>query len=163
MKIVLILKGKEQKTVTKFLPISLCNVCYNIISKVIANRLKHFLAKIIYVNQSAFIPSRLITDNFIVTYEFLHLMKISLATKGFASLRIDMIKAYDTVEWAFICNMMRQLGFSEKWIHRINMCLSSVSFQILINGECSHPFTPSWVCVRVIPFSLIFFSYVLKG
>lgn len=95
--IVLISKRKEQKTLTYFHP-SMCNVYYKIISKVIVNRLKCFFDKIIYVTQNAFNPGRLIIDNVTVAYECLHFMKMSSATKGFASLKIDMSKAFDRVE-----------------------------------------------------------------
>lgn len=66
------------KTPTKaseFHPIALRNVLYKLVSKAIVIRLKNFLHPIVYENQSAFVPGRLLTDNAFIAMEFLHTMK----------------------------------------------------------------------------------------
>ena len=97
--ITLIPKVKNLEKVYEFRPISLCNVIYKIVNKVIANRLKPFLNNIISETQNAFTASRLITDNILIAFGTLHHMKTSCLGKfGYMALKLDMSKAYDRVE-----------------------------------------------------------------
>ena len=73
--IVLILKNNELKNMSDNRPISLGNVISRVVSKVVANRLKHVLPMVISDTQSVFVPNRLITDNTTIEYELSHRMR----------------------------------------------------------------------------------------
>ena len=54
---------------------------------------------------------------------------------GAMTLKLDMSKAYDRVEWRFLEKIMSQMGFHQKWISLMTECISTVSYSILLNGE----------------------------
>jgi hypothetical protein len=113
--IALIPKIANPSNVYEFRPISLCNVVYKILSKVLANRLKLILLNIISPYQSAFIPGRLITNNFLAAYETLHTMHSRMyGRKGYMAVKLDMSKVCDWVKWRFLEEVMRRMGFVEK-------------------------------------------------
>ncbi|KAL5572899.1 hypothetical protein UlMin_022496 [Ulmus minor] len=141
--ITLIPKIKNPSRITEFRPISLCNVLYKIISKMLANRLRKVMNYIISVEQSAFIPGRLISDNAIIGFECLHAIKRRKTKKNHLALKLDMEKAYDRVEWGFIREVMGKLGFSVGWTNKIMACISSVSYAFQLNGQKFGHLTPS--------------------
>jgi len=134
--ITLISKIKNLELVSEYRPISLCNVLCKILSKVLANRLKKFLPHLIIEHQLTFAKNRLITTNILVAFETLHYMKKHVSGKNeFMTIKLDMSKKYDRVEWIFLENLMRQMGFYKRWIDLIMLCVKIVSYSILVNGE----------------------------
>jgi len=117
-------------------PISLCNFLYKFFLKVLANRLKRILPSIILEHQNAFTKNRLISDNILVAFETLHIMsKHNLRKTGIMALKLDTSKTFDRVEWTFLEVVMRKLGFNEKGINLMMVCVKSITYSILINGE----------------------------
>lgn len=99
---------------------------------------------IITETQAAFVKGRLISDNIFVAHEALHALRTrDQVSSEFLAVRTDMMKAYDRLEWPFVEQSLRCLGFCERWIHRIMVCISSVSYGILINGRPYGRITPS--------------------
>lgn len=96
--IVLIPKKRKPETLADLRPISLCNVLYINVSKVLANILKKVLDSIFFYSQSAFTPQRYITNNVLIAFEIGHYVKRKRKGKlEEAALKIDMSKAYDRV------------------------------------------------------------------
>ncbi|KAL2224940.1 UNVERIFIED_CONTAM: hypothetical protein Sindi_3058100, partial [Sesamum indicum] len=106
----LIPKVHAPMTVSDFRPISCCNVLYKVIAKIIVQRLSVILDKLISPGQAAFVPGRSIGDNIMLAQElFTGYNQSRLPPR--CALKVDIRKAYDTVEWDFMIAVMELFGF----------------------------------------------------
>ena len=162
--ITLIFKVKSPEFITEFCPISLCNILYKLVSKVLANRLKKVLPHIISESQSAFQLDKAISDNILVAFETLHHMKMKKSGKmGYMALKLDMSKVYDRLKWVFLQRIMEKMGFYSTWIGWILECIKSVTYSILVNGEPKGNIIPTRGIRQGYPLSLYLFLLCSEG
>lgn len=109
--ICLIPKTDRLVTMAEFRPISLCNVSYKIISKILSSCLKKILPELISETQSAFVARRLITYNILVAQEMFHALRTNESCKSkYIAIKTDMSKTYNRVEWGFLKAAMERMG-----------------------------------------------------
>ncbi|XP_020999538.1 uncharacterized protein LOC110281546 [Arachis duranensis] len=124
-------------------PISLCNVVYKIITKVLVNRLHPHLVEIVGPLQGGFIPGRETPNNIIIVQEVLYFMKKTKSKKGTLAFKIDLEKAYNRVDWRFLAHTLKSFDFPIPTINLIMNCVTASSLSILWNGNRLNGFTPS--------------------
>lgn len=136
--IVLIPKKAGAGSIKEFRPISLIGSLYKVISKVLAMRLKSVLSKIISENQSAFLKGRYILDGVVALNEIIEDAKKS--KRSLLIFKVDFAKAFDSVDWNYLLNMMKFMNFPEKWLMWMKTCITSASANVLVNGSPSGEF-----------------------
>lgn len=161
--IVMIPKIDSPDRVSQFRPISLCNVIYKVLFKMLSNRMKLILPDVISGHQSAFVPGRLITDNILIAYECIHAIKKKKGKTGLCAVKLDMHKAYDRVEWVFLEKMMFKLGFDARWVKLVMACVSSVKYSVRFNSMETESFSPTRGIRQGDPSSPYLFLIVAEG
>lgn len=136
-------KKLNPNMMTDLRSISLCLVPYKIVSKILCTRLKKILPKIVSPTQGAFVAGQLISDNLLIAHEMVHELRTNSNCKqDFIAIKMDMSKAYGRVEWNFLEVLFQRMGFDQRWITRIMVCIRSVSYSVLLNGQTHGYITP---------------------
>ncbi|KAL0455472.1 UNVERIFIED_CONTAM: LINE-1 retrotransposable element O protein [Sesamum latifolium] len=130
----LIPKVHAPTTVSDFRPISCCSALYKAITKILVSRIKDCLDDLISPTQNAFVPGRKIGDNVMLAQElFMGYNQRHLPER--CALKVDLRKAYDTMEWDFLLEVLRLFGFPSRFIGWIEECVTTPYFSICINRE----------------------------
>lgn len=97
-------------------------------------RLRPVLQQIIGENQGAFLDKRLIQENIWIMHDLVKSYK-SKGGPPRCAIKIDIMKAYDTVRWGFLLRAMKIMGFQTKFIEWTWQCISSAHVSVCVNGE----------------------------
>ncbi|CAO2206826.1 unnamed protein product [Urochloa humidicola] len=130
--VVLIPKKADAKSVADYRPISLTHSIAKLLSKLLANRLGPELNGMVSRAQSAFIKKRSIQDNFLYTQNLIR--SLHRAKQPGLFLKLDIAKAFDSVRWDFMMEVLQQFGFGNRWRAWVSTLLSSASTAVLLNG-----------------------------
>jgi hypothetical protein len=128
---VLLAKIVEASSIKYYRPITLIHTVGKLISKVLVNRLTPKLEELVHVNQSAFIKGWFIQDNFKLVQssaKWLHAQKVACLL-----LKIYIGRAFDSVSWPFLLQVMEASGFSRTWHSWVSALLSSANTRVMLN------------------------------
>ena len=136
-------RGKDRRRVENLRPISLLNVLYKLITKAIALRVKNVIHGLIHDDQTGFIQGRFIGENVRLVLDIIeHCTESKISAMLLAC---DMQKAYDSVDWAYLKEVVRRNGFGpnfQKWIDILyDSSPNSVpTARVQVNGFMSEPY-----------------------
>lgn len=132
--IALIPKSDNARTVGEYRPISLCNVLYKAISKIIAARLSNVLPKLVDEAQAGFVHGHKMAENVMLVQEILRSYGRKKSEPK-CLIKVDIKKAFDSVSWDFLGEVLEGLKFPPRFVGWIMECISSTSYSIAVNGS----------------------------
>jgi hypothetical protein len=131
--IVLLRKNETPAGLWEYRPISLIHSFSKLVPKGLALWLTPFMNSLVRSNQTIFIKGRRIHDNF--RYVQLYCRWLHARQHACILLKVDIAKAFDSVAWPLLLEVLERMGFPQRWRDWIAVILSSASTKVLVNGR----------------------------
>lgn len=131
-------KDKDRLYLENWRPISLLNVDYKILTKVLTNRLQDVMPHLVDITQSAYIKGRLMGDSVRTLQDIIEYCQLH-ACHGLL-LMVDFTKAFDSLEWDFLFKTLSSMNFGDSFIKWIKVLYTNVESCIINNGTTSKYF-----------------------
>ncbi|XP_074270876.1 uncharacterized protein LOC141594786 [Silene latifolia] len=132
--VTLISKKDIPQTVKDFRPISCCSTIYKTVSKILTNRLKDIMVYLVGPEQAAFVKDRNLFENVMLTQSLVKGYTRKHITPR-CMLKVDISKAFDTLQWKFIQDMLTGLNFPPRFVSWVMGCITGSWFTFKVNGS----------------------------
>ncbi|KAL4308915.1 hypothetical protein GQ457_01G015960 [Hibiscus cannabinus] len=157
----LIPKVSTPEKVDDFRPISLVGSLYKILTRVLSRRLAGCLGEVISEHQFAFTAGKQLSDCALIVNEVIDFLSRNNCEA--ILFKADFKKVYDTVDWNFLDLVLQRMVFGQNWRPWVNMCISSASISVLINGVPFSMFNIKRGLRQGCPLSPLLFNLVAEA
>jgi hypothetical protein len=96
------------------------------------NLLRGRLGEVVSHNQSAFVKGRYLHDNFVLVRQVAR--KINLRRQAGVLLKLDLSRAFDSISWSFLLEVLRRMGFGDRFLKWVIVLLRTANTKVLVNG-----------------------------
>ena len=160
----LLYKKGNEKELKNWRPISLLNIDYKILTKILANRVKEVLPKIIDQDQACGIKGRSIHDHLETLTGLFEITNDKAMTRpGMAFLAVDQEKAFDRLEHNYLFQTLSALGFGQKFIRWAKILYRNIHSKVEIQGALTDKIDIQRSVRQGCPISMIFFIIAQEG
>ncbi|XP_020220498.1 uncharacterized protein LOC109803368 [Cajanus cajan] len=159
--ITLIPKNDNPQGLGDYRPISLIGSVYKVLTKVLANRMSRVMPTIISGSQSAFVKGRQILDGVLIANEVVE--EARRLRRALVCFKVDFEKAYDSVNWEYLWDVMGKMGFGPTWVSWMRECVCLTKSSVLINGSPTEEFNVGRGLRQGDPLSPFLFLIAAEG